>query len=340
MTTQVLLPTAKTLQTAGTLLRAGELVGFPTETVYGLGANALDQAAVLRIFEAKGRPADNPLIVHIASLEDVAPLIKGDLPEAARKLAEAYWPGPMTMVLPKSSRIPLAVSAGLSTVGIRFPDHPVAQALIQAAGVPIAAPSANRSGRPSPTTAAHVLEDMDERIPLILDGGPCRVGVESTVIDLTCDPVRVLRPGGVTPSMIARVLGSVEVDGSVLRPLMPGEVVRSPGMKYRHYAPKGEMTLVSGANVRARLASLYDEAERQGETALILAKDARGFDGRLVRALGETDAEAAASLFALLREADALGVQRIYAEVFDPEGVGLAVMNRMGRAAGFHRVVA
>ncbi len=249
MQTQLLPVSPETLERAGELIREGHLVAFPTETVYGLGANALDADAVRRIFEAKGRPGDNPLIVHISALSQLPALIAGAPSPAARALMDAYWPGPMTLIFPKSDAVPEAVTAGLGTVAVRFPAHPAARALIDAAGVPIAAPSANRSGRPSPTSARHVLEDMDGRVPLILDGGDCEVGLESTVIDLSGETPRVLRPGGVTPEMIVAACGSAGVDPAVMRPLGENEVARSPGMKYRHYAPVGALTVVKGEDV-------------------------------------------------------------------------------------------
>ena len=342
MQTKILTPTDAALSEAAELLRRGEVVGFPTETVYGLGANALDEDAVRRIFAAKGRPADNPLIVHISALEQVFPLIDGELPERARRLADAFWPGPLTMLLRRSARVPGCVTAGLDTVGIRMPSHPVARRLIEAAARPIAAPSANRSGRPSPTTAAHVFEDMDGRIPLILDGGPCEVGVESTVLDVTGDVPRILRPGGVTAEQIARVAGAVEVDGAVLRPLAEGEKPRSPGMKYRHYAPQGALTIVRGdmRRVAEEICARYDAAEEEGRRALILALEGRRslYGERRALSLGRDEAEMAARLFSALREADALGAEALFAEAVPAEGVGLAVMNRLGRAAAFHVV--
>ena len=243
---------------AAQLLRAGEIVGFPTETVYGLGANALSDPAVRKIFAAKERPADNPLIVHIAALADMEPLCH--INDMARRLAAAFWPGPLTMILPKKDIVPAVVTAGLDSVAIRMPSHPVARALIEACGLPIAAPSGNRSGRPSPTLAAHMLEDMDGRVPLILDGGACDVGVESTVVALTGDIATVLRPGGITPDMLAGVLGQVQVADSVMRPLREGEAAPSPGMKHKHYAPRARMTLYEGAAeaVAARIRSEYD----------------------------------------------------------------------------------
>lgn len=342
MQTLVLKPDAQALEQAAALLRAGELVGMPTETVYGLAGNGLDGQAALKIFEAKQRPADNPLIEHIAHMDQIKTLIRGELPPQAQMLAQAFWPGPLTMILPKSDRVPREVSAGLDTVAIRMPSHPVARALIEQSGLPLAAPSANRSGRPSPTRASHVLEDMEGRIPLILDGGPCEVGLESTVVELSGATVRVLRPGGVTPEMIEQVLGGVWVDESVLKPLQPGQVVRSPGMKYRHYAPRGNLTIVKGApeRVAERIAQLYDQATAQGERAAILCmkqNEAR-YGARQIHALGQRPGldSVASDLFDALRLMDEQGVSRIFAEAVDAHGLGLAIMNRMGRAAAFH----
>ena len=326
------------IREAAALIRAGELVGMPTETVYGLGADALNPQAVLRIFEAKGRPADNPLIVHVAEIGDVPPLVRA-IPDAAKRLMEAYWPGPMTLILPKADCIPDAVSAGLNTVGIRLPASEAARALIRAAGRPIAAPSGNRSGRPSPTTAAHMFEDMDGRIPLILDGGACEVGVESSVIDATGETPIVLRPGGITPEMIERVLGRVAVDEHVMKPLAEGEAARSPGMKYKHYAPKAETLVFDGEEDRvvAAICARYDAATAAGERAVILGFDEHDFGGRERVSLGSArhPQDAAARLFAALREADARGAALALCEAVKAEGIGLAVMTRMGRAAAF-----
>jgi L-threonylcarbamoyladenylate synthase len=270
-------------------------------------------------------------------MAQVAPLIAGPVPERARALADAFWPGPMTLVLPKSPVVPGVVSAGLGTVAVRMPSHPVARELIERVGVPIAAPSANRSGRPSPTRAEHVLEDMDGRVPLILDGGPCPVGLESTVVDVTGEVPRVLRPGGVTPEMIERALGAVKVDESALRPLREGETARSPGMKYRHYAPRGRLTIVRGgaAEVARAIAVRYDEAVAQGIRCAILAPSAAAYGNRRVRELGATPDAIARNLFQALREMDEAGVTRLFAEAVDAHGLGLAVMNRLGRAAAF-----
>ena len=323
------------------LIRKGELVGFPTETVYGLGADALNPEAVLNIFAAKGRPADNPLIVHITRWEDMDPLCYPNA--AARSLAEAYWPGPLTMILPKKDAVPMQATAGLDTVAIRMPSHPVARQLINASGCPIAAPSGNRSGRPSPTRADHMMEDMDGRIPLILDGGPCRVGVESTVVSLTGSTAVVLRPGGVTPEMIKSVLGDVQVADSVMRPLQEGEAAPSPGMKHKHYAPKAHMTLYEGTPEAAarRISAEYDSLG-SAEKGLILAAEGHLslYGTRNTASLGADAEEAAHRLFALLRQADEDGVTRVLSESFPETGVGLAVMNRMARAAGFDIVEA
>ena len=342
MKTELTKVTADSLKRAGEILRSGGLVGFPTETVYGLGGNALDGEAANKIFAAKGRPGDNPLIVHVTNVADIAPLIDGEMPEAARKLAEAYWPGPMTLIMNKSDRVPVEVSAGLQTVGIRIPANPDARALIDAARVPVAAPSGNRSGRPSPTQASHMMEDMDGRIPMILDGGACEGGLESSVIDCTVFPPRVLRPGGVTPQMIADVCGAVEVDGSVLRALREGEVARSPGMKYRHYAPQGAVTIVTGQpeNVIAKIRALAGEQMQQQKRVLVLAMEAHvaAYEGLPVRSLGSDAAQMGARLFDLLRYADKVHADAVFSEAVEAEELGLAVMNRLGRAAAFHQL--
>lgn len=319
------------IRRAAALLRAGELVAFPTETVYGLGADALNAEASARIFAAKGRPADNPLIAHIAGESGLAGLIAGEPCACARKLMRAFWPGPMTLIFPKSPRVPREVTAGLDTVAVRMPSHPVARALISAAQTPIAAPSANRSGRPSPTTAAHVLEDMEGRIPLILDGGPCEVGLESTVVDVTGARPRILRPGGVTLEMLEGIVGDVDVDEGVLHQLQAGSQARSPGMKYKHYAPKGEVTIVTGPRAAQEIARLYDAADGR---AAILAFSQADYGARRVYRLKNAPGE----LFAALRQLDEDGMETIYAEDVPTAGVGLAVMNRLMRAAAF-RVV-
>ena len=333
MHTELCQADAASIRRAAALLRAGELVAFPTETVYGLGADALNGAAAARIFAAKGRPADNPLIAHIAGESGLAGLIAGEPCACARALMRAFWPGPMTLIFPKSPRVPREVTAGLDTVAVRMPSHPVARALISAAQTPIAAPSANRSGRPSPTTAAHVLEDMEGRIPLILDGGPCEVGLESTVVDVTGARPRILRPGGVTLEMLEGVVGDVDVDEGVLHQLQAGSQARSPGMKYKHYAPKGEVTIVTGPRAAQEIARLYDAADGR---AAILAFSQADYGARRVYRLKNAPGE----LFAALRQLDEDGMETIYAEDVPTTGVGLAVMNRLMRAAAFRVVEA
>ncbi len=342
MNTRLLSPTPDHIAQAAALLRAGQLVAFPTETVYGLGANALDPAAVAAIFAAKGRPADNPLIVHVADPQAAQALCF--INDDARALMAAFCPGPLTLLLPKRDAIPAVVNAGLPSVAVRIPSHPVALALLQAAGLPIAAPSANASGSPSPTAAEHVRQDLGGKIPLILDGGPCAVGLESTVLDLTATSPTVLRPGGITPEMLRTVLPDVRVARSVLRPLREDEKALSPGMMYRHYAPKARMILVRGqpSNVRARCASLYRQACEKGETARVFAfeehvsaYEAEGVPAVTLGSLAHLDC-LAHDLFALLRQMDQEGVELLLCELPPPTGLGLALRNRLSRAASFH----
>ena len=327
------------IETAGKLLKDGELVAIPTETVYGLAADALNGEAVANIFKAKGRPMDNPLIVHIADLSQVDDLV-AFVPPVLEDLAKAFWPGPLTVIMEKSDLIPDEVSAGLDTVAIRMPSHPVARAIIKAAGTPLAAPSANTSGMPSPTTAAHVLHDMDGKISAVVDGGPCEVGVESTVLTLCTRVPRILRPGRVTPEDLFDVLGEVEVDDAVLGQLAEGAVAASPGMKYKHYSPKAEVYIVDGS--AEGFAKYVNEkvAERAADEAAVAALV---FDGEesLVNCVtlpfgAEDDSLGQAEhLFDDLRRADELGVSDIYVRCPSAEGVGLAVMNRLLRAAEF-----
>ena len=344
MITKILNPTEEVLTQAAGLLREGQLVAFPTETVYGLGANALDARAVLGIFEAKGRPADNPLIVHIYDRRQLDGICR--VTEAAHTLMDAFWPGPLTLIMPRRDSVPDVVTAGLDTVAVRMPSHPVARQLLEVCGLPIAAPSANQSGKPSPTAARHVFDDMNGRIPLILDGGDCDVGLESTVVDMSHDVPCILRPGGVTQGMLEAVIGPVTVAGSVLRALEPGETALSPGMRYKHYAPKGQVTLVEGdeARVVAALQALYSQAAAAGQQACVMCftehvaalADCHPHD------IGSKDApaEVAHRLFDTLRRLDDEGMDAIFSEVMPPEGVGLAVMNRLGRAAGFRSLLA
>lgn len=331
--TRLVAPTASAIDEAALLLRAGGLVAFPTETVYGLGANALDAAAVDAIFAAKGRPGDNPLIVHVGQTEQAWGFC--DWNETAQRLAQTYWPGPLTLVLPKKTMVPDNVTAGLNTVALRMPDHPVALALLQKSQLALAAPSANRSGRPSPTTAQHVLDDLQGLIPLIIDGGPCRVGVESTVVDLSSQIPLLLRPGAVTPEEICAVAGTCRVADSVMRPLRADETAPSPGMRHRHYAPQARLSLVRGQEkaVIQSICRLYD----QSPSAAIFAFSGHvpQYGGRRVFDLGRDPRQAAQRLFSLLRQADGEGVERIFCETASEEGLGLALMNRLARAASF-----
>lgn len=321
------------VEKAAEIIRSGGLVGMPTETVYGLAANALDGKAVAKIFAAKGRPQDNPLIVHISDFSQIGRLVRS-VPEKAKKLAEAYWPGPMTMVLEKSELIPDEVSTGLPTVGIRFPSHPVARALITAAGVPIAAPSANTSGLPSTTTAQHVMRDMNGKIDAVLDGGPCSVGVESTIVTLASDPPRLLRPGGITLEQLRAVLGRVDVDRAVMNPLPKGARPLSPGMKYKHYSPKANVVILDG-NERA-YADYVNAHRGPGVAALCYTGEEKLVRVPAVTYGGETDYGAQArDLFEALRHLDEIGAETVYARCPEPKGVGLAVYNRLMRAAGF-----
>lgn len=331
---------------AAALIAAGEVVAFPTETVYGLGADGLNPEAVAKIFAAKGRPADNPLILHIADPEQIEPLT-GGLNANARALMETFWPGPLTIVIPRSEIVPDAVTAGLDTVAVRMPSHPVAAALIRAAGCPIAAPSANVSGKPSPTNAADVAEDMIGKIAGILDGGNCGIGVESTVVDTTSPVPTILRPGGITREMLEERLGAVEIDPALngdpaLRP-------KAPGMKYRHYAPQAPMYLYEGNQAAQRLTEAALRACKQGMRAGILCDDAvkTRLEGSLRRghsleilSWGEGKPDLAEHLYELLRDFDRLAPQFIIGMGVDEKGLGLAVMNRLRKAAGYQILLA
>ena len=336
METKLLSPTPAGIDEAGRLLADGQLVAIPTETVYGLAADALNADAVREIFNAKGRPADNPLIVHIADIKDWAPLVK-DIPENAEKLAEAYWPGPLTMILPADDKVPSVTRGGLKTVAVRFPAHPVAQAVILRAGCPLAAPSANRSGAPSPTNARRVTEDMQGRIAAVLDGGDSAVGVESTVVDLSGDKVRLLRPGGITPEMLEAVVGDIEIDPACTRALEAGAIAASPGMKYKHYAPQASVTLVKGTP--AAYAEFVNAHAGDGVFALCFEEDLPQVKVPAICYGKREDPLTQAHLvFDALRQLDEAGAVTVYAASPKPFGVGLAVYNRMIRAAA-HRVV-
>ena len=327
--------TPEAVRQAAEIITRGGLLGIPTETVYGLGANALNEEAVLHIFEAKGRPQDNPLIIHIPDASWLARYCE-DVPDAAYRLAERFWPGPLTMILPRKKLVPLRTTGGLETVGVRCPDHPVTLAVIREADVPIAAPSGNTSGRPSPTCASDMREDMDGKIDAIFDGGPCRVGVESTIIDLTCQPLRLLRPGGLPLEALEAVLGHVDVDKAVVSLLKAGERPKAPGMKYRHYAPKAPVTVVTGDPAAS---AQYIQAHLpEGAGVICFTEYKVLFPGRSIHDLGPAadKEEQARRVFDALREFDHEAVTEIYAQCPDTAGLGLAVANRLKKAAGFH----
>lgn len=317
---------------AGELLREGELVAMPTETVYGLAANALDEKAVRSIFSVKGRPQDNPLIVHIAEVSMWQTLV-ADLPPEAIALAEKFWPGPLTIILPKSSRVPNVTTANMDSVAVRMPSHEGARAIIKAAGVPIAAPSANLSGSPSPTAVKHCIKDLDGKIPLIIDGGDCSVGIESTVVSLVGEPM-LLRPGAITPEMLSEALGrQVEVSHAVSKPLKAGERPTSPGMKYRHYAPKAKMVLVESE--LCDFIKLLNNAP-DGTYGLVFENEAALCLKPCITYGKQHDAESQArDIFSALRQFDECGAKLIYARCPDRDGASLGVFNRMLRAAAF-----
>ncbi len=322
---------------AAKLIREGGLVAFPTETVYGLGANGLDAGAVLHIFEAKGRPQDNPLILHISEPREMENICH-DIPQAAWLLAERFWPGPLTMVLPVRDNVPKRTTAGLDTVAVRCPKTAATRELIRLAGVPVAAPSANRSGKPSTTTAAHVLHDMDGRIDAILDGGACEVGVESTIVDLTGERPRLLRPGGVTPEELKALLGVLDIDRAVLGQIANDAVVRAPGMKYKHYAPAAEVIIVSGSSEAA--ARYIRRHFGDGDATLCFAEELPLYGGCNPTAYGRLDAPQtlSAGLFAALRDLDRPEIRTIYARCPEGGGLAYAIGNRLKKAAGFHVV--
>lgn len=324
---------------AAKIWREGGLVAFPTETVYGLGGNGLDPEAARKIYAAKGRPSDNPLILHIADSGQVGELVS-HISGAGRRLMEHFWPGPLTLIFPKAKEIPLETTGGLDTVAIRMPSHPVAQSLLRRAGLPIAAPSANVSGRPSPTLADHVREDMDGRIEMIVDGGEVGIGVESTIVDVTGAVPTILRPGYVTEEMLRAVVGEVAVDPAVAGNAAAGARPKAPGMKYRHYAPKAPMVLVEGdpEPVAAALNRILKKAEQEGRKIGILASEesARRYRGGVVKVVGshEDPDSVAHNLYRVLREFDREEVDKIYSESFGGSAFGQAVMNRMKKAAG------
>jgi len=334
----------KELKEACQILQKGGLVAFPTETVYGLGGNALSPEASQKIYQAKGRPSDNPLIVHIAdfnSLYDVADKIS----EKALALAEAYWPGPLTMIFAKKQKIPFSTTGGLDTVAVRMPSHPIALALIRLSGIYIAAPSANTSGRPSPTRAEHVIEDLNGKIEAILDGGTVGIGIESTIIDMATDTPTILRPGFVTKAMAEKIIGKVSIDPAITTVTpQKNTIAKAPGMKYRHYAPKGKMTIVEGSpsTVIQKINELAAEKEAdQKKTAVIATEESKEkYRCRHVYSIGslKNEGSIAAGLYDILREMDHIGAEYIFAESFSQDTLGQAIMNRMLKAAGYRRV--
>lgn len=332
------------LHRAGEILKAGGLVAFPTETVYGLGGDALNPDSSRKIYAAKGRPSDNPLIVHIADMSDLSYIVSR-IPKEAELLAEAFWPGPLTMILPKSDAVPLETTGGLDTVAVRMPSHPVALAVIREGGGFVAAPSANTSGKPSPTLAAHVAEDMEGRIDMIIDGGALGIGLESTIVDLTVSPPRILRPGYITREMLEQVLGDVETDATILQSQAEcGQAPKAPGMKYRHYAPAGELTVVCGEPeaVVEYINRRADEDRDAGHLVGVIGTEEMfgRYRADVIKSVGSRTEEdvIAARLYAILREFDTEGATKIYSEAFSEDGFGQAIMNRLLKAAG-HRVV-
>ena len=329
-------------------IKAGELVAFPTETVYGLGGNGLLAASASKIYAAKGRPSDNPLILHIADREALSGLVK-EVPAGAEALMDAFWPGPLTLIFKKRKRVPRETTGGLDTVAIRMPSHPAALALIRAAGVPLAAPSANASGRPSPTKASHVYEDLKGRIPLILDGGDSPIGLESTIVDLSGTVPEVLRPGYIGLPALQAVLGTVVLDPSLLETSDTDIVPRAPGMKYRHYAPQVPITLIEGeAKGRASYIKqkAREAAEKQQRIAALVSQETLPYyqddqgSHLLLLSLGERsrDESIAHALFSVLRQLDSLGLSHVYSETFETGPLGVAIMNRLRKAASFQHI--
>ncbi|HEY9062603.1 MAG TPA: L-threonylcarbamoyladenylate synthase [Pseudobacteroides sp.] len=333
----------KDIDEAASILREGGLVAFPTETVYGLGAKALDHKAVGKIFSAKGRPSDNPLIVHVSDVDMVKGLVK-EIPRLALKLMEEFWPGPLTLIMEKSSSVPEIITAGLNTVAVRMPAHPIALKVIERSGVPVAAPSANISGRPSPTEAVHVIEDLMEKVEMIIDGGSSQIGLESTVLDVTVSPPMILRPGGVTLEQLKEFVGEVDIDKAILANYQDDVKPKSPGMKYTHYSPKADVIIIEG-NIKACVEKIRELAEdyvKKGVAVGILATEQtkERYTIGIVKSLGDRERPdtIASNLFKGLRCLDNEGVGVILAEAVEYGGVGLAVMNRMKKAAGYNIV--
>lgn len=334
------------LKTACEILKSNGLVAFPTETVYGLGGDALHPEASSKIYAAKGRPSDNPLIVHIADKESIYE-IADEVSEKAEKLADAFWPGPMTMIFKKKEIVPYSTTGGLDTVAVRMPSHPIAMELIRQSGVYIAAPSANTSGRPSPTKAEHVIEDLNGKIDMIIDGGAVGIGLESTIVDVSGDIPLILRPGYITAAMLEEVVGEVKIDPAIVGKVMQKNIIaKAPGMKYRHYAPKGNMAIVEGDtdNVIRKINELvYAHKEKGQRVAVIATEETKDrYECDIVRSIGSRKCEGsiAAGLYDILREMDHLEAEYIYAESFENDKLGSAIMNRMIKAAAYNFIQA
>lgn len=330
------------IREAGSIIQKGGLVAFPTETVYGLGGDALNPQSSQKIYAAKGRPSDNPLIIHIARLEDLDKIVSY-IPESAKALAKRFWPGPLTMIFKKSDAVPYETTGGLDTVAVRFPSDVIAQEFIKAAGGYVAAPSANTSGRPSPTSGKYVYEDMQGKIEMLLDGGSCRIGLESTIVDLTEEIPVILRPGYITEEMLEEVLSKVDVDRTILS-AASGIKPKAPGMKYRHYAPKGDLVIVNGPidKVITYVNAKITEGQAMGKKVGVIATDETidAYKDCLKKSAGKRadEASVARKLYEILREFDEEGAQNMYAESFESTGIGQAIMNRLLKAAG-HKVV-
>ncbi|MDY5845475.1 MAG: L-threonylcarbamoyladenylate synthase [Bariatricus sp.] len=332
------------IRQAGRILKQGGLVAFPTETVYGLGANALDEEAAKKTYAAKGRPSDNPLIVHIAKLEDLDEIVM-EIPAVVQEIADYFWPGPLTMIFNKSDKVPLGTTGGLQTVAVRMPDDEIARELILAGGGYISAPSANTSGRPSPTTAQHVADDLDGKIEMILDGGSVDIGVESTILDMTVDPPMILRPGAITKEMLEEVAGEISVDETLISEKSK-KAPKAPGMKYRHYAPKADLIIVEGEPeeaVKAIKQIAYEQVRLGYKVGIIATSESIGqYTTGIIKSIGsrENEKTVARNLYKVLREFDEEEVSYIYSEAFPEGGIGTAVMNRLGKAAGHHVIKA
>ncbi|MBS4959813.1 MAG: threonylcarbamoyl-AMP synthase [Clostridiales bacterium] len=336
-------PDNSVIEKAAGILQQGGLVAFPTETVYGLGGNGLDVTACKKIYAAKGRPSDNPLILHIADVKDLDRIVKY-IPEKAKPVIDHFWPGPVTLIFPKADCVPLEITGGFPSVAVRFPSNEIARLVIRKSGLPIAAPSANSSGKPSPTRASHVAYDLNGKIDMIIDGGPTQWGLESTILDVTCDPPMILRPGAVTKEMLEAILGPISVDPTVLKKPEPGMKPKAPGMKYTHYSPQAQVILVKGELdlVSKKINELTKEQIKKGIRVGIMAteqtKDRYPLGQVLIVGNRQHPETIGANLFKMLRKFDYLGVDIVYSEVFDETGEGAAIMNRLNKAAGYHYI--